>query len=159
MKIWTLDDGVKLVRALQPEMKKLGYHLALGGSVLNCGESVKDLDLYALPLGNPEIDESATRVIDLLAKLWGNNFDEIRGYAEEPEEFDRVEFLAEPQDYHAPARGLVDVAEMFGAAPVYNPVPPDELVFTKAKKQKRPVYQFKLKWIRPGGDRIDVFIV
>jgi hypothetical protein len=49
--MWTIEGGLKIVRALQPATRQFGYHLALGGGVLNKGESKKDLDLYFLPMG------------------------------------------------------------------------------------------------------------
>jgi hypothetical protein len=70
---WNLDDGLKLIRAMQPDTRRYGYHLTLGGSVLNQGESRKDLDLYFLPLNNPRIaEEDPTGLIDWLVKMWGN---------------------------------------------------------------------------------------
>src|SRR5882672_8106898 len=72
MESWSLDDGLKLVRLLQPETRKYGYHLALGGSVLNAGKSDKDIDLYFLPLENKR--ESPANIGDLtqwLVTLWG----------------------------------------------------------------------------------------
>lgn len=48
--VWTLEQGLALVRELQPQTRTFNYHLALGGGVLNAGESRKDLDLYFLPM-------------------------------------------------------------------------------------------------------------
>lgn len=48
--VWKLKDGLALVRKLQPETRQFGYHLTLGGGVLNTGKSRKDLDLFFLPL-------------------------------------------------------------------------------------------------------------
>ncbi len=45
---WTLEEALILVRALQPTAWQYGYHLCLGGGVLNKGVSSKDLDLYFL---------------------------------------------------------------------------------------------------------------
>ena len=42
---WYLDEALGLIRELQPNVFKFGYHLALGGSVLNVGLSVNDLDI------------------------------------------------------------------------------------------------------------------
>lgn len=47
---WGLDDALTLIRRLQKTARLLGYHIALGGGVLNKGTSEKDLDLYFLPL-------------------------------------------------------------------------------------------------------------
>lgn len=48
--MWTLDEARNLIATLQPDLRKMGYHIALAGSVLNVGESAKDLDLWFLPL-------------------------------------------------------------------------------------------------------------
>jgi len=50
--VWTLDGGLTLVRLLQPLTRDYGYHLTIGGGVINCGFSRKDLDLFFLPLDN-----------------------------------------------------------------------------------------------------------
>lgn len=50
--MWTLEEGLKYVRAWQQDAEFLGYHIAIGGGVLNNGSSLKDLDLYFLPLTN-----------------------------------------------------------------------------------------------------------
>lgn len=49
---WYLADAQLLVRRLQAIAWPLGYHVALGGGVLNHGYSDKDLDLYILPIYN-----------------------------------------------------------------------------------------------------------
>lgn len=48
--VWTLETALAVVRKLQPLTRLYGYHLCMGGGVLNRGESNKDLDLYLLPL-------------------------------------------------------------------------------------------------------------
>ncbi len=70
---WTLDDGLKLVRGLQPNAKRYGYHMTLGGSVLNLGISSKDIDLYFLPFNNSKVaKEDPYALIEWLARMWGN---------------------------------------------------------------------------------------
>ncbi len=49
---WYLADAQLLVRKLQAIAWPNGWHIALGGGVLNHGYSDKDLDLYALPIYN-----------------------------------------------------------------------------------------------------------
>lgn len=66
---WTLIEGLKLVRGLQSNVKEFGYHISLGGSVLNHGESRKDLDLYFHPLENGK--ENFANLISYLTKMWG----------------------------------------------------------------------------------------
>jgi hypothetical protein len=48
--MWTLDNGLALVRAIQPKIRQFNYHVAIGGGVVNRGFSTKDLDLYFLPM-------------------------------------------------------------------------------------------------------------
>ena len=69
--MWTLDTALLLVRRLQPETRQFGYHLALGGGVLNAGESTKDLDLYFLPLDDQDEDPDMDALIAWLAGNWG----------------------------------------------------------------------------------------
>jgi hypothetical protein len=47
--IWTLEGAQELIATIQPKIRALNYHVALGGGVLNRGYSDKDLDLYFLP--------------------------------------------------------------------------------------------------------------
>lgn len=48
---WLLEDGVALIQALEPGVRKsFNYCTALGGSVLHKGSSFKDLDIILLPI-------------------------------------------------------------------------------------------------------------
>ena len=69
---WTLDEAINLIKVLQPDVWTFGYHLCLGGGVLNKGESKKDLDLYFLSLDNANIIVTSHKLLDWLSKLWGN---------------------------------------------------------------------------------------
>lgn len=69
--MWTLDEGLVLVRELQPDTRQFGYHLALGGGVLNNAMSCKDLDLYLLPLDDKDEDPDMDALISWLDSLWG----------------------------------------------------------------------------------------
>ena len=73
MPYWTLKDALDLIRGLQPESRKFGYHLCLGGGVLNKGESKKDLDLYFLPMGGPN-EARPTALISWLEGVWGDSW-------------------------------------------------------------------------------------
>lgn len=44
--MWTLEQALVIIRLLQPKVYSMGWHLCLGGGVLNKGVSNKDLDLY-----------------------------------------------------------------------------------------------------------------
>lgn len=48
--MWSFEEAFMAIIALQGGTRDFGYHLALGGGVLNNGFSNKDLDLYFLPL-------------------------------------------------------------------------------------------------------------
>lgn len=47
---WTLDEALEVVRRLQPLVRPLDFHFAIGGGVVNAGRSYHDLDLYLLPV-------------------------------------------------------------------------------------------------------------
>lgn len=71
--MWTLEQGLKVVRALQPHTRQFGYHLTIGGGVVNNGESEKDLDLYFLPMGgfNKRLESKPDDMLAFLEQLWG----------------------------------------------------------------------------------------
>ena len=73
-KPWTLDAALDLIRGLQPKTPDCGYHLCLGGGVLNNGRSDKDLDLYFLPLGSGKPSD-AEKLKAYLERLWGAGTD------------------------------------------------------------------------------------
>lgn len=68
--MWRLDDARNLISTLQPHLKPLGFHVALGGGVLNRGWSKKDLDLYFLPLDNSEPSDPPG-LLKFLREQWG----------------------------------------------------------------------------------------
>ena len=65
---WTFDDALPLIRAVQPVVKRFGYHVCLGGGVLNKGVSDHDLDLYFLPMNNKGFNTG--EVLKFLEKTW-----------------------------------------------------------------------------------------
>lgn len=69
--MWTLDQGLALVRIIQPRTRRFSYHLALGGGVLNAGHSHHDLDLYFLPLDDDTRDSDG--LVAFLERLWGTS--------------------------------------------------------------------------------------
>lgn len=86
MSFWTMEDGLKLVRALQPEARKFGYHLSLGGSVLNQGHSHKDIDLYFLPFENKGVNGGKSNLqglVSYLEELWGVSKCLFKDYGQE----------------------------------------------------------------------------
>jgi hypothetical protein len=130
MQVWTLNDGLQLVRGLQATAKEFGYHLTLGGSVLNRGESTKDIDLYFLPYeGSQRPPAQPDALIQWLTKMWG-----------------------QPTPIGAEYDDQVPDAELEWAFYRVRPV--------KLEPAKKSCYRYKLKFIRPNDqDRIDVFIV
>lgn len=166
--MWELDEALRLVRALQPMTRRFGYHLTLGGSVLNAGHSEKDLDLYFLPLDNKKLGkENSSGLLGYLRGLWG-----------EPEPIDKDYEEAENPIPHGPegvyAVGNNDVPlrdwGWVAVPPAWRDIANEEAPvaqfnipmkwdIAKTVEPKRGVYKFKLKYVRPSGDRIDVFIL
>ena len=70
--LWTLESTLPLVRRLQPDTRQFGYHLALGGGVLNTGESHKDLDLYFLPLDDTDAAPDTDALVQWLDEQFGD---------------------------------------------------------------------------------------
>lgn len=48
-RVWTLEEGLQLVRQLKPLLGEVGYSLGLTGGTLYTGVSKKDLDLIIFP--------------------------------------------------------------------------------------------------------------
>ena len=69
--MWTLDAGLTMAAQVQAGSRKFGYHVALGGGVLNRGESFKDLDVYFLPLDSDTMSPDSAGVLTWLESLWG----------------------------------------------------------------------------------------
>src|SRR3990167_4557142 len=49
---WTTATAKPWIKKFQKLSRDYGYHVCLGGSVLNKGASEKDLDIYFLPMGD-----------------------------------------------------------------------------------------------------------
>jgi hypothetical protein len=64
-----LNTALRLIRETQATAGSFGYHICLGGGVLNRGFSEKDLDLYFLPL--IEQPQDPTRLLESLEIGWG----------------------------------------------------------------------------------------
>ena len=47
--MWTLKEALYLMPEFEAISKLLGYHVALGGSVMYDGKSIKDLDVIIYP--------------------------------------------------------------------------------------------------------------
>jgi hypothetical protein len=176
MNEWTLEEAVKLVRALQEPARKFNYHICLGGGVLNKGYSEKDVDLYFLSLDNKLTDIKG--LIDWLNELWGEP--EAIGKYEGNEAAPDV-WAAHRHINPAPPQRFRPVEPMplgdwaVNPAPVANEDPLRRAAdafwhnlevnaygaastTTTTSITKTSVYSKKLKFFR-GDDRIDVFIL
>lgn len=73
--MWTFENAIRVIRALQPATREFNYHLALGGGVLNKSYSNKDLDLYFLPMGGfgSKSKEDPDGMLAFLERLWGKS--------------------------------------------------------------------------------------
>jgi hypothetical protein len=153
--MWELKDGLDLVRAIQSRTREFGYHVALGGGVLNRGGSDKDIDLYFHPMCNPDLKEDSAGLMNFLMSIWGKAEDIDKDYGE-------VE--GEDEDYWAPPQEpLWHVNDDLGGAlrQLVQPaqVPAWHVEYKAFKAKPRKIYKYRSKFIRGGGDRIDVFIL
>lgn len=73
--MWDIDSGLLVVRMIQQDVRQYGYHVTIGGGVVNNGFSNKDLDLYFLPMGgfNPNDRRNPNGLIEYLEGLWGSS--------------------------------------------------------------------------------------
>jgi hypothetical protein len=72
---WTLEQArEQLIAVLQPVSRTFGYHVCLGGGVLNNGFSSKDADIYFLPL-EKEVPPNPAGVVKMLDAMWGEGGD------------------------------------------------------------------------------------
>jgi hypothetical protein len=162
--VWELENGLKLIRALRDECRGYGYHLCLGGSVLNYGESDKDIDLYFLPFNNPNYQEDSEGLVLWLEKLWGRPSN-IGDYSKPKINFKNwLDELTPAQVRFVRVEnpdGTFDVVQEPIGINEDNPYPAPP---KKPKKEQKvwegpTVYKRKLKFVRPDGNRIDVFIL
>jgi hypothetical protein len=144
--MWNLDEGIKLVRALQPGTRKFGYHLTIGGSVVNEGKSEKDIDLYFHPMQNKDFKEDTVGLIDWLEGMWGKANPIAKVYAEDESPFDDL-----LKNYRYDLRRRADGQWEKIAVPIAPTF--------KIEPQEQCIYKHKLKFFRVGGERIDTFIL
>lgn len=176
---WTLDNAVGIVRALQQDTRKFGFHLCLGGGVLNRGWSEKDVDLYFLPLDNPQYTTSYDELIKWLESMWGQatkigdyskkrtGNDEIRRNPRDiffaPPELVPAELPVDPVPAQArwfevpqqAGNSTGSITYTYGSSSSSMNVP----LNYGPSEPKPPVYKQKLKFMRNGDERIDVFIL
>lgn len=85
--MWSLAQGIGVVQALQKPAREYGYHVAIGGGVVNKTFSEKDLDLYFLPMGGFNTKESVTKptpMLRFLEALWGISEELEKEYEGQP---------------------------------------------------------------------------
>lgn len=150
MSMWTLEDGLAVVRSLQPLTRQFNYHVALGGGVLNQGYSDKDLDLYFLPLGHikpkegedweVKVKENADKLLNFLEGMWGRCEPIGSGGTATTDEWMRV---IQPNGEH------VLINRISGREIPYS--------FSTDYLDEHDKVIHRVKFIRPD-DRIDVFI-
>jgi hypothetical protein len=128
---WTLEQGLELIRLLQPETRKFNYHLTLGGGVLNTGASDKDLDLFFLPLDNHRDNPEPDKLLAFLRSLWGDE-----------------------QDFRSRQVNGQTYVVRDGRLALYEP----ELTPQYEQPPNSP-YKYKVKFMFGGQQRIDVFII
>lgn len=62
--VWTFASATNVITVCQASSAQFGYHVCLGGSVLNKMESTKDLDLYFLPMSNYQVKEDPAGLLN-----------------------------------------------------------------------------------------------
>lgn len=161
-----LSEGLHLVRALQPECRQFGYHLCLGGGVLNKGQSEKDLDLYFLPMGTEPTKPA--ELIQLLDRLWGKGTDLFKEYEQKAKSngMNHV-YVFDANDFEVFKRAALKEGSWSRCNVVVEPalnggfvyrVTISDFLEEKDTDNKNNPYSYKLKYER-SGDRIDVFII
>lgn len=86
-----LEQALKLIRETQETVKSFGYHICLGGGVLNLGYSYKDLDLYIIPLCDTE-----NKLEDLVQSLeigWGPSYEVFSIFEQESVYANKMRFM------------------------------------------------------------------
>lgn len=170
--MWDIDDALRLVRAIQEDTKKFGYHVCLGGSVLNKGLSHKNVDLYFLPMDNGMKSE-AKKVVSWLEEMWGKSEELGREYPDSidtdgPPDHVGVQITSRGLDWGVDETAPLDwerhVRYWRVQGTTYTTILPE----TRPTSSTTPsvsgypgmkTYSKKLKFIRPDGERIDVFII
>lgn len=102
---WTFKDAQTLIKGLQASVKPFGYHVCLGGSVLNDGSSRKDLDLFFLPLDSGKPESSPEKLLTFLEEVWGKGISMLKTLGKTrwqrvtlPDGSSRVELVDEPEE-------------------------------------------------------------
>lgn len=76
---WTLEEGINFVRKLEIDLKDIGFHCALTGSVLYKGVSYKDLDVMIYPHDTNNCDWSMVhQTLKVFHKIEINKIDRLK---------------------------------------------------------------------------------
>lgn len=67
--MWTLNEARLFINEIQSKLLAKNYHVVLGGSVLNDGQSENDLDLYFLPLEDESKHPDDRRIFNYISVM------------------------------------------------------------------------------------------
>lgn len=68
--MWTQQEAIELLKRLEPDLAKVGFHCALGGSVLYRGTSEKDLDVIIYPHTYKKQSPPNNSIAEVVLKLF-----------------------------------------------------------------------------------------
>lgn len=108
--MWALEDARQLVRDLNKMVRPFDFHVALGGGVINNGESRKDIDLYVLPVyidGHKFTQAEWVALDRILGTALGPHAEDMRSYSTDSHEIGRC-FRAE-RIYTLPGGKRIDL--------------------------------------------------
>lgn len=74
---WDLEAGIATAKEFEKLLRPHKFHVALGGSVLHLGSSVKDLDLFIYPHSDSGPDDE--RLYNLLCSFGLTHLTELGG--------------------------------------------------------------------------------
>jgi hypothetical protein len=150
---WVLDEGLALIRAIQTDTRNYGYHIALGGGVLNKGRSSKDIDLFFLPMEGKGFTMLDKKLVAWLISMWGEPEDMTKPSKEGPK-YKTVR--SQPVLRTSPWSLNIDNIVATNAPPPPAPVAPNNLGdgLTEAQREYAR-YQEHARQIRDENNRIE----
>lgn len=158
---WKIEDGLKLIRALQARIRTFGYQMTLGGDVLHNNEGSK-LELFFLPFNDPSIaKDDSVGLVQWLTSLWGEPEYLISTPDNPPAPEWRMNAVVNADGPVMP-RPVVRVNddEPMAAPGILNESPQEAMrrYVMNAPKKKTNSYKNKLTFQRTD-DRVDVYVV
>lgn len=153
MKTWNLEDGLKLVRAIQQDCRRFNYHVTLGGGVLNDGINRKDLDLFFLPMGNSMSACKPKELLTWLSSMWGE--------AKMMPDYTREQQAPSPTiSFHSTGDGFAYIMPSNASYSLGQIIPIVIQPPPIPEPTDNSMYRYKCKFFRhSSNDRIDVFIM